>query len=54
MFLKNEKLIAQIQSNLAKIDMVKLQEIMTRFEIQNFQDVGDIKTKCLEEIVELI
>lgn len=51
---KNEKLIAKIQSNLAKIDMAKLQEIMTKYEIQNFQDVENIKTKCLEEIVALI
>lgn len=51
---KNEKLIAKIQANLAKIDMAKLQEIMTKYEIQNFQDVENIKTKCLEEIVALI
>jgi DNA polymerase III delta prime subunit len=51
---KNEKLVAQIQSNIAKIDMTKLQEIMTKYEIQGFQDVTIIKTKCLEEIVALI
>ncbi len=51
---KNEKLIGKIQSSLAKIDMTKLQEIMVKYEVQNFQDASVIKTKCLEEIVALI
>lgn len=51
---KNEKLIAKIQSNIAKLDMNKLQEIMTKYDVQGFQDATVIKTKCLEEIVALL
>lgn len=43
-----------IKGNLGKLDMTKLQEIMGRYGIADFQDVEKIEMDCLDEIMALI
>lgn len=50
---KQEKL-AEIQRNVNKIDMTKLQKIMADYSITSFNDASDVPGKCLDEILALI
>lgn len=51
---KKEEMLANIQSNMAKLDMSKLQEVMTKYSITSFGDVSVIPIEALEEIIALI
>lgn len=50
---KEEKL-NKIKSNLGKLDMVKLQQIMAEHKIEDFNNVATISMKALDEILALI
>lgn len=50
---KQEKL-DKIKSNLSKLDMAKLQEIMKKHSVTNFNDAASVPTKALDEILALI
>jgi len=51
--IKEDKL-NKIKSNLAKLDMAKLQKIMVDNSLKDFNDVNTISMKVLDEILELI
>ncbi len=50
---KQEKL-DRIKSNLSKLDMGKLQEIMKEYNISNFNDSSVVPTEALNKILELV
>ena len=50
---KQEKL-DKIKANLTKIDMAKLQEIMKKHSVTNFNNSAEVPTACLNEILALI
>ena len=50
---KQEKL-DRIKSNLSKLDMGKLQEIMKEYNISNFNDASVVPTEALNKILELV
>lgn len=50
---KEEKLNI-IKSNISKLDMPKLQEIMKEYKISNFNDASIVPSKALDEILKLI
>lgn len=50
---KEEKL-EQIKTNLGKLDMAKLQGIMIKYSITDFNDASSIDMKALDEILDLI
>jgi hypothetical protein len=51
---EKQVIVEEIKNNLAKIDMTKLQSIMSTYSFSNFNDVTVIPTKALNEIKELI
>lgn len=50
---KQEKL-AEIQRNVAKIDMVKLKEVMEKYNVTSFADPEVVNSKAIDEILALI
>lgn len=50
---KEEKL-EQIKSNMSKIDMTKLKEIMTKHKFANFNDLSAVSHEALDEIIALL
>jgi hypothetical protein len=50
---KQEKL-AEIQRNAAKIDMLKLKEVMGKYNVTSFADPESTPSKCIDEILALI
>lgn len=50
---KEEKL-SKIKANLSKLDMTKLQGIMVKYGVSNFNDASAISTECLDEILAII
>lgn len=51
---KKQEKLDQIKSNMANLDMVKLQEIMTEYKIEDFTNVDVIPMAALDAILELI
>lgn len=50
---KQEKL-DKIKANLTKIDMAKLQDIMTTYNVVDFSSIENIEMECLDEILGLL
>ena len=46
--------LEKIKSNLNKLDMKKLQEIMKEYDISNFNDASAVPTEALNKILELV
>lgn len=51
---EKQVIVDEIKNNLSKIDMTQLQQIMSTYGFNNFNDVTVIPTKALKEIKELI
>ena len=51
---KKQEKLDEIKANMANLDMVKLQEILTEYKISDFTNVDVIPMAALDKILELI